>query len=195
MALSPGTRLGSYEILSTLGAGSMGEVYRARDTKLGRIVAVKILPDAVASNPDRIARFAREAKALAALNHPHIAALYGMEEVGARHFLVMELVDGETLAARLERGPLPLAQALTTAMQIVEALAAAHRAGIVHRDLKPANVMMTKAGAKLIDFGLAKATEPSVAGHGRLTAPYDLARLDGAGYRSRNVSVHGARAD
>jgi serine/threonine-protein kinase len=142
----------------------MGEVYRVRDTKLERIVAVKVLPDAVAGDPDRIARFAFEAKALAALHHPHIATLYGMDEAGSRHFLVMELVQGETVAARLQHGPMPLPDALAAAIQIAEALTAAHRAGIVHRDLKPANVMITKAGAKLLDFGLAKARAPSVGG-------------------------------
>ncbi len=162
MPLSDGTRLGPYEILAALGEGGMGEVYRARDTKLGRIVAVKVLPDAMASDPDRIARFAREAKALAALNHPRIATLYGMDEAAGRPFLVMELVDGETLAVRLNRGPLPPGEALTTAIQIAEALAAAHLAGIIHRDLKPGNVMITKDGAKLLDFGLAKASEPAV---------------------------------
>src|SRR2546428_6760059 len=131
MALNTGTRLVSYEVLSPLGAGGMCEVYRARDTKLGRSVAVKVLPDALASDADRIARFEREAKALAALNHPHIAALYGMEESNGRHFLVMELVEGETLAERLRRGAMSGADALKTALQIAEALEAAHQEGIV----------------------------------------------------------------
>src|SRR2546426_9245916 len=126
MALTNGTRLGLYEVVSLLGAGGMGEVYRARDTKLGRAVAVKVLPDALAADADRIARFEREAKALAALNHPHIPALYGMEESDGRHFLVMELVEGETLAERLQRGPMPIGEALKTATQIAEALEAAH---------------------------------------------------------------------
>jgi serine/threonine-protein kinase len=130
MPLSPGDKLGPYEILAPLGAGSMGEVYRAKDTKLGRDVAVKILPAALAQDPDRLARFEREAKVLAALNHPHIAQIYGLEE----RALVMELVPGETL-----KGPLPLDTALNYAMQIAEALEAAHDKGIVHRDLKPAN--------------------------------------------------------
>src|SRR5213593_2878508 len=160
MTLVPGARLGPYEILSALGAGGMGEVYRAKDTKLGRAVAVKVLPDALASDADRIARFEREAKALAALNHPHIAALYGMEESDGRHFLVMELVEGETLAERLQRGPMPVAEALKTATQIAEALEAAHEKGIVHRDLKPANVKITpEEKVKVLDFGLAKALE------------------------------------
>src|SRR5207247_3446056 len=119
-------RLGLYEVVSPLGAGGMGEVYRARDTKLGRAVAVKVLPDALAADADRIARFEREAKALAALNHPHIAALYGMEEAAGRHFLVMELVEGETLAERLRRGAMPVGDALKVARQIGDALGAAH---------------------------------------------------------------------
>src|SRR3989442_3283929 len=160
MALTNGTRLGLYELVADIGAGGMGEVYRARDTKLGRSVAVKVLPDALAADADRIARFEREAKALAALNHPHIAALYGMEESDSRHFLVMELVEGETLAERLLRGPMSVADALKTALQIAEALEAAHEKGIVHRDLKPANVKITPdEKVKVLDFGLAKALE------------------------------------
>src|SRR3989442_417442 len=143
MPIVSGSRLGLYEVVSPLGAGGMGEVYRARDTKLGRAVAVKVLPDALAADADRVARFEREAKALAALNHPHIAALYGMDEADGRHFLVMELVEGETLAERLLRGPMPVGEALKTATQIAEALEAAHEKGIVHRDLKPANVKIT----------------------------------------------------
>ena len=160
MPLSPGTRLGGYEILSSLGAGGMGEVYRGRDTKLGREVAIKVLLEAVALDPDRISRFEREAKALAALNHPHIAALHGMEEFERRHFLVMELVEGETLAERLQRGAIPIEQTLRIAVQIAEGLEAAHEKGIVHRDLKPANVKITPdEKVKLLDFGLAKAME------------------------------------
>ena len=166
MTISAGTRLGLYEITAPLGAGGMGEVYRARDTKLGRSVAVKVLLEALASDPDRIARFEREAKVLASLNHPHIAALYGMEEDGGRHFLVMELVEGETLAERLQRGPMSVESALGVAQQIVEALEAAHEKSIVHRDLKPANVKITPdENVKVLDFGLAKAmeTEPVAA--------------------------------
>ena len=160
MALSTGTRLGVYEIVGSLGAGGMGEVYRARDSKLGRVVAVKLLLEAVATDPDRVARFEREAKSLAALNHPHIAALYGFEQSSGRHFLVMELVEGETLAERIARGPLPLEQALKVALQIADALEAAHEKGIVHRDLKPANVKITPdEQVKVLDFGLAKAME------------------------------------
>src|SRR2546422_1704579 len=172
MALTNGTRLGLYEVVAAIGAGGMGEVYRARDTKLGRSVAVKVLPDALAADVDRIARFEREAKALAALNHPHIAALYGMEESDSRHFLVMELVEGETLAERLQRGPIPVGEALKTAMQIAEALEAAHEKGIVHRDLKPANVKITPDdNVKVLDFGLAKALEASATGAGSGAPP------------------------
>ena len=160
MSLDAGTRLGPYEVVAPLGAGGMGEVYRARDTKLGREVAVKVLPEALASEPNRIARFEREAKMLASLNHPHIAALYGMEESGGRHFLVMELVEGQTLAERLERGGLPVEEALTIAQQVAEALEAAHEKGIIHRDLKPANVKITPdEKVKVLDFGLAKAMD------------------------------------
>src|SRR5438093_8325416 len=174
MPIVSGSRLGLYEIVSPLGAGGMGEVYRARDTKLGRSVAVKVLPDALAADADRIARFEREAKALAALNHPHIAALYGMEESNGRHFLVMELVEGETLAERLQRGPMPVDEALKTATQIAEAHEEAHEIGYVHRDLKPANVKITPdEKVKVLDFGLAKALEPpgTGAGHDGLPAP------------------------
>jgi serine/threonine protein kinase/Tol biopolymer transport system component len=156
MQLSPGTRLGPYEILAPLGAGGMGEVYRARDTKLKRDVALKVLPEPFALDPDRMARFQREAEVLASLNHPNIAAIYGVEESA----LVMELVEGENL-----KGPLPIDTALNYARQIAEALEAAHEKGIIHRDLKPANVMITPAGVvKVLDFGLAKIAEP-VAGN------------------------------
>src|SRR3989442_2273234 len=165
MPIVSGSRLGLYEVVSPLGAGGMGEVYRARDTKLGRAVAVKVLPDALAADADRVARFEREAKALAALNHPHIAALYGTEQSDGRHFLVMELVEGETLAERLQRGPLAVKDALTIAHQIAEALEAAHEKGIVHRDLKPANVKITPNDqVKVLDFGLAKAMDPVAQG-------------------------------
>ena len=163
MALASGTRLGPYEILSALGAGGMGVVYRARDTRLGRDVAIKLLPETESSDPDWRARFEREARALASLNHPNIAAIYGLEEAPAQGGgasttgIVMELVDGETLADRLQGGPLPLDEALTVAEQIADALDAAHQNGIIHRDLKPANVKITPAGTvKLLDFGLAK---------------------------------------
>jgi eukaryotic-like serine/threonine-protein kinase len=165
MSLQPGTRLGVYEILSALGAGGMGEVYRARDSKLGRDVAIKVLPEAVVSDSERVARFEREAQLLAAINHPHIAGIYGLEQTSSQHFLAMELVEGESLAERLQGGALPLAEALSIARQIGEALAAAHDKGIIHRDLKPANVMLTRDGSvKVLDFGLAKIVDsPSAA--------------------------------
>jgi Tol biopolymer transport system component len=160
MALSAGTRLGPYEILAPLGAGGMGEVYRATDTKLSREVAIKVLPTEVARDPERLARFQREATLLAALNHPHIAAIHGLEEEDGNPFLVLELVEGEDLAERLKRGAIPVDEALRIAKQIAEALEEAHEKGIIHRDLKPANVKVTPAGkVKVLDFGLAKAWE------------------------------------
>ena len=163
MALTSGTRLGPYEIESPLGAGGMGEVYRARDTRLGRDVAIKVLPQHLASNPDLKARFGREAKAISALNHPHICTLHDVGHQDGIDFLVMELLEGETLADRLQRGPLPLKQALETGIEIAEALEKAHKNSILHRDLKPGNIMLTKSGAKLLDFGLAKPKLEAVA--------------------------------
>ena len=158
MSLLPGTRLGPYEILSPLGAGGMGEVYRARDGKLNREVAIKVLPEAVAEDAERLARFQREAQVLAALNHPQIAAIYGLEKSGRIEALVLELVEGETLADRIAGGPIPVDEALDIARQIADAFEAAHERGIVHRDLKPANVKITPEGkVKVLDFGLAKA--------------------------------------
>src|SRR5213078_1324497 len=158
MALSAGTRLGPYEILSPLGAGGMGEVYRAHDTRLNRGVALKILPEGFALDADRRMRFSREAHVLASLNHPHIAAIYGVEDSGGVQALALELVEGPTLADRIAHGPIPLAEALMIARQIAEALEAAHEQGIVHRDLKPANVKVRADGTvKVLDFGLAKA--------------------------------------
>jgi dipeptidyl aminopeptidase/acylaminoacyl peptidase len=160
MAVSVGTRLGPYEIIAPLGAGGMGEVYRARDTKLGRAVAIKVILDEFASDEERVGRFEREAKMLAALNHPRIASLFGMEHVDGQHFLVMELIEGETLGDRLRRGPMQVEEALPIAVQIAEALEAAHEKGVVHRDLKPANVKITPDGqVKVLDFGLAKVME------------------------------------
>jgi serine/threonine-protein kinase len=160
MPLTSGTRIGPYEVASLLGVGGMGEVYRSRDSKLGREVALKVLPSSVAVDSDRLARFSREAKVLAALNHPNIAAIYGLEDSGSTHALVMELVEGPTLADRLKSGPIPSDDALPIAKQICEALEYAHERGIVHRDLKPANVKVTPEGiAKVLDFGLAKALE------------------------------------
>jgi len=158
MALMPGARLGPYEIVALLGAGGMGEVYRARDTKLARDVALKVLPDTVAANPERLMRFEREAKTLAALNHPHVAQVYGFEDSGTVRALVMELVPGDSLATRLLRGPLPVREALEFARQTADGLEAAHEKGIIHRDLKPANIQVTLHGqVKILDFGLAKA--------------------------------------
>ena len=159
--LSSGTRLGTYDITSHIGSGGMGEVYQAHDRKLGRDVAIKVLPEQFARDPERLARFQREAKMLASLNHPNIAAIYGLEQSGDTHYLVMELVSGETLRERVAGGrPVPVEEALTIARQIAEALEAAHNSekGIIHRDLKPANVKVTPEGrVKVLDFGLAKA--------------------------------------
>ncbi len=161
MSLAAGTKLGPYEILSPLGAGGMGEVYRARDAKLNRDVAIKVLPEAVAEDAERLARFQREAQVLASLNHPHIAAIYGLEKSGNLEALVLELVEGETLGERIAAGPIPVDEALAIARQIADALEAAHEKGIVHRDLKPANVKVTPDGqVKVLDFGLAKALDP-----------------------------------
>jgi serine/threonine protein kinase len=177
MTLRPGVRLGAYEIVAPIGAGGMGEVYRARDVKLGRDVALKMLPAGVAQDRDRATRFIREAQILAALNHPHIGAIYGLEEAcpdddhGLVQFLLLEFVDGETLAARIERmrskgTGLPLDQALTIARQIAEAVGTAHDTGVIHRDLKPDNVMIRRDSiVKVLDFGLAKLTEPGVPGN------------------------------
>ncbi len=166
-----GQQIGIYRIESLIGAGGMGEVYRARDTKLGRDVAIKILPPDFTSDPDRLARFEREARMLAALNHPHIGAIYGLEDAGGVRALVLELVDGETLADRIKRGAFPLTDALAIARQMAEALDAAHEKGIVHRDLKPANIKITPDGAvKVLDFGLAKAASGGA-------VPRDLTQL------------------
>ena len=164
MTLPTGTRVGSYEILAPLGAGGMGEVYRARDTKLNRDVAIKVLPDLFTNDPDRLARFEREAKVLASLNHSNIAAIYGLEDSGDVRALVMELVEGPTLADRIAFRPLPLDEVLPIAKQVAEALGAAHERGIIHRDLKPANVKVRDDGTvKVLDFGLAKALDPTAA--------------------------------
>ncbi len=164
MALAPGVRLGPYEIVSALGAGGMGEVYKARDTRLDRTVAIKVLPEHVASDPELKQRFEREAKTISSLNHPHICTLYDVGREGDTDFLVMEHLEGDTLAQRLTKGALPLDQALQIAIQIADALDKAHRQGIVHRDLKPGNIMLTKTGAKLLDFGLAKLRKPGTTG-------------------------------
>src|SRR5215471_3933086 len=153
-----GTKLGHYEITSHLGTGGMGEVYQATDSKLVRSVAIKLLPEAFTHDADRAARFEREARVLASLNHPHIAAIYGLEESDSRKFLVMELAGGETLAERIARGPLPMDEALRIAAQIAEAIESAHEKGVIHRDLEPAHIKVTADGqVKVLDFGLAKA--------------------------------------
>jgi Tol biopolymer transport system component/tRNA A-37 threonylcarbamoyl transferase component Bud32 len=156
MPLSPGTKLGPYEILSAAGAGGMGEIYRARDTRLDRTVAIKVLPEQFSQNADLKQRFEREARAISALNHPNICTLYDVGHQDGTDYLVLEYIEGESLSSRLMKGPLPVEQVLKTGSEIAEALEKAHRQGIVHRDLKPGNVMLTKSGAKLLDFGLAK---------------------------------------
>src|SRR5262245_26386542 len=166
MGLASGTRVGPYEILSAIGAGGMGEVYRATDINLGREVAIKVLPVAFAQDPERVARFEREAKILASLNHPNIAQIYGLEKSQATYALVMELVEGEDLSRRIARGPIPLDEALPIAKQIAEALEAAHEQGIIHRDLKPANIKVRPDGTvKVLDFGLAKLAETTAGSH------------------------------
>jgi len=172
MTINAGTRLGSYELLSPLGAGGMGEVWRARDTRLGREVAVKVLPDEVASEPERLRRFEREARAASALSHPNIVTIYEVAREGAVSFIAMELVAGKTLRAAIAGAPMPLRRVLAIAPQIAEGLSRAHAAGIVHRDLKPENVMVTEDGhVKILDFGLAKLTHPELDGAGSGEAP------------------------
>ena len=157
MTLRAGEQLGPYTVLGQLGAGGMGEVYRAHDTRLGRDVAIKVLSPHLAATPEVRARFEREARTISQLNHPHICTLFDVGHQEGVDYLVMELLEGQTLAHRLEKGPLPVAEVLLLGTQIAEALDRAHRAGVVHRDLKPGNVMLTRAGAKLMDFGLARA--------------------------------------
>ena len=162
MALTPGTRLGPYEIAAQIGEGGMGEVYQATDTNLKRSVAIKVLPELVAGDAERLARFQREAEVVAALNHPNIAQIHGLEKSGGTRALVMELVEGPTLADRIAQGAIPVDEALPIAKQIAEALEAAHEQGIIHRDLKPANIKLRPDGVvKVLDFGLAKALEPT----------------------------------
>src|ERR1700681_3885125 len=162
MPLPAGTKLGPYEVLSAIGAGGMGEVYRARDTRLDRIVAIKVLPTHLAERAELRERFEREARTIASLNHPHICTLFDTGHQDDIDFLVMEYIEGETLAQRLVKGPLPIQQVLQYAIEIADALDKAHRKGITHRDLKPANIMLTKTGTKLLDFGLAKLAQEAV---------------------------------
>src|SRR5229473_917575 len=164
MALSPGTKLGPYEIVAPLGAGGMGEVYRAKDTRLGRDVAIKVLPSNVSSDEEKRQRFEREARTISSLNHPNICALYDVGNQDGVEYLVLEYVEGETLEKRLEKGPLPTKTLLRHAIEIAQALENARRRGVVHRDLKPANIMLTKSGAKLLDFGLAKWSATGIIG-------------------------------
>ncbi|HEV2033917.1 MAG TPA: serine/threonine-protein kinase, partial [Candidatus Dormibacteraeota bacterium] len=156
MSLTTGTKLGPYEITGAVGAGGMGEVYRARDTRLGRDVAIKVLPEAFARDAVLKERFEREAKTISSLNHPNICTLYDVGHQNGTDFLVMELLEGESLAQRLTKGALPVAETLRIGIEMADALERAHRQGIVHRDLKPGNIVLTKSGAKLLDFGLAK---------------------------------------
>jgi serine/threonine protein kinase/dipeptidyl aminopeptidase/acylaminoacyl peptidase len=171
VSISPGARLGPYEIVAAIGAGGMGEVYRARDTRLDRTVAIKVLPASFAADADRRERFTREAKAISSLDHPHICTLYDIGEHAGTAFLVMQYLEGETIEQRLIRGALPTADALRHAIEIAEALDRAHRHGVVHRDLKPGNIMLTRGGAKVLDFGLAKVSASSIAGAGASAIP------------------------
>ena len=167
MALAPGTRLGPYEILAPLGAGGMGEVYRARDTRLARDVAIKVLPEALSSDPERPRRFEQEAKSASALNHPNIVTVHDIGSENAVSYIAMELVEGKTLREIFSDGALPVRRVLQIAPQIADGLAKAHAAGIVHRDLKPENLMVTKDGlVKILDFGLAKLSRPEAGGAG-----------------------------
>ena len=165
MPLNVGFRIAHYDVTALIGEGGMGQVYQATDTKLNRQVALKILPEAFAADPDRLARFQREAQVLASLNHPNIAQIHGIEEQEGTRALVLELVEGPTLADRISKGPIPLDEALPIAKQIAEALEAAHEAGVIHRDLKPANIKVREDGnVKVLDFGLAKALDPNPGG-------------------------------
>ena len=199
MTLPAGTKFGPYEIVTPLGSGGMGEVYRARDTRLDRSVAIKILPSHLSGNAEAKQRFEREARAISSLNHANICTLYDVGNQDGAEYLVMELLEGTTLAERLTRGPLATDQVLRYGIEICEGLERAHRNGVVHRDLKPANVMLTKSGAKLMDFGLAKTTGPAV----KLTdssvtmtsaVPGQRRAADGGRYGAGDVSVHVTRA-
>ena len=190
MSLEPGSRFGPFEIVARLGAGGMGEVWRARDAHLGRDVALKLVGEAFAADPDRLARFEREAKLLASFHHPSIAVLYGTEESSGRRALVLELIEGPTLADRLAGGAIPLPEALSVARQVAEALEHAHAHGIIHRDLKPANIKVTPEGqAKVLDFGLGRLLAAEVAAGHR---PVELAHAVAAGHPA-GVSSWGRR--
>lgn len=182
MPIASGTKLGPYEIQSPLGAGGMGEVYRVRDTRLDRTVAIKVLNSQLVANAELRARFEREAKIISQLQHPHICVLHDIGQQDGTDFLVMEYLEGETLADRLKKGPLATEQVLKIATEIADALEKAHRAGVVHRDLKPGNVMLTKSGAKLLDFGLAKPLAASAAAIYSLIGTAKLNGLDPEAY-------------
>src|SRR6266567_3677432 len=197
MALTSGTKLGPYEIQSPVGAGGMGEVYRARDTRLERNVAIKILPAAFASDADRLERFQQEARILSSLNHPNLLSIFDVGQQNGFHFLVSELLEGETLRERLNAGPLPLRKAVDYGVQMANGLGAAHEKGIVHRDLKPDNVFITKDGrVKILDFGLAKPTSEAAGDSATMTSPATLPGmiLGTAGYMSPE-QVRGKPAD
>src|SRR6202795_3646782 len=172
MSIAAGTRLGTYEVGALIGAGGMGEVYRAHDTKLGRDVAIKVLPEQFAREPERLARFQREAKMLAALNHPNIAAIYGLEQSGSTPYPGVELVEGPTLAERIAAGPVPVDETLPIAKQVADAVEYAHDKNVIHRDLKPANIKVTAEGTvKVLDFGLAKAMSDESAAEDMSNSP------------------------
>ena len=188
MPLEAGARLGPYQIVSPLGAGGMGEVYKATDTRLNRTVAIKVLPPHLSGDAERKHRFEREAQTVAALNHPHICILHDIGREGDVDFLVMEHLEGENLAARLSRGPLPLDEAMKVAIDVADALEKAHGQGVTHRDLKPGNIMLTPGGAKLLDFGLAKAKQHARATESGsvLTSPAGFSRCSWAWCTSRD---------
>ena len=197
MALTVGSRLAHYDVTALIGEGGMGQVYQATDTKLGRQVALKILPEAFAQDPDRLARFQREAQVLASLNHPNIAQIHGIEEQDDTRALVLELVEGPTLAERIKQGPIPVDEALPIAKQIAEALEAAHEQGVIHRDLKPANIKVKDDGTvKVLDFGLAKAFQPDASDVSASMSPTIslTARGHADGHGDRDRGLHGARA-
>ena len=198
MTLAAGSRLGPYEIVSAVGAGGMGEVYKAKDTRLGRDVAIKVLPASLSSSAELRQRLEREAKTISQLSHPHICTLHDVGHQDGTDYLVMEFLEGETLADRLGKGSLPIDQALKIGVEIAGALDAAHRSGIIHRDLKPGNIMLTKSGVKLLDFGLAKLAVPvqerRLSGHEPADGAPGEPAADDARDHPRHLPVHGARA-
>ena len=193
MTFEPGTRLGPYEIVRPLGAGGMGEVYEARDPRLRRLVAIKVLPAHLRTDADLLARFHREARALSSLSHPHVCSVYDVGCEGEIDFLVMERLEGETCQRRLEQGAMPFDEALHAAVEIAHALEAVHRCGIVHRDLKPGNVMLTRSGAKLLDFGLARRRAVGTPGHA-VGRTHCHRTGYGGGDAPRDAALHGPGA-